>query len=336
MTQPTAESIQDILDNKTKPLGSLGMLEDLALQVALLQQRDTPAMDTCELLIFIADHGIVEDDVSAFPQTVTSQMALNFLSGGAAANVFARTNKVGVTLINAGMATHLTHENLLNASIGPGTRNFRLEPAMTKSQCAKALEAGQRITNQTSSHAVCFGEMGIGNTSSASILLHKILGMPLRDLIGRGTGVSDTGLEQKQTILEQAAQRTTNRLSADEALQEFGGFEIAMMVGGMLAASQRNRLVLVDGFIATAAAALVLQLEPAARKALVFSHCSAESGHRKVLENLGANPLLDLRLRLGEGTGALLAWPLVKNAVAMLTDMASFDSAQVDGPVEDT
>ena len=328
--------MQNLVDQKTKPLGSLGKLERLACDIAVLQQTSQPKMARCELIIFIADHGIVAEGVSAFPQAVTAQMAANFLAGGAAANVFANVNGIDVMVVNAGMAEPVTHENLVNASVGLGTHNFRLRPAMTTEQAAAAVETGEQLGSTRQADALCFGEMGIGNTSAASMLLHKILDIPLEQLVGRGTGIDDTGLHHKAAVLSEAAARVPGMLPAQRALCEYGGFEIAMMAGAMLGAARSGTVIVVDGFIATAAAVVAQGIDPTCKKAMVFSHCSAESGHAIALQHLGVTALLDLGLRLGEGTGAILAWPLLKSAVAMLNDMASFESAQVDNRVEPT
>ena len=330
----SSERLKASINNKTKPQGSLGKIEQLAYQIGMVQGTLTPRMESCQLTLFAADHGIARSGVSAFPQAVTRQMVLNFLSGGAAANVFASTLGVDLRVVDAGVAGPLIEDSkLIDRSMGPGTANSLQEPAMTKVQYAKALRAGIELSNATQYDAVCFGEMGIGNTSSASLIAHKLLGLSLQDLTGRGTGLDDQGLNQKLELLRLAAARTADNLSADDILMEYGGFEIVMMVGSMLAASTTRCSIIVDGFIATAAAAVAIAIKPGIKARMVFAHVSAESGHQYILESLGATPLLDLSLRLGEGTGALLAWPLLKSAAAMLCDMASFESASVSGPV---
>ncbi|MEM7729759.1 MAG: nicotinate-nucleotide--dimethylbenzimidazole phosphoribosyltransferase [Pseudomonadota bacterium] len=328
-----SKTIQDALDAKTKPPGALGRIETLAARIAALQGTLTPRMDTCSLFIFAADHGIAQDGVSAFPQSVTRQMVANFAGGGAAANVFADTLGVELRVVDAGVAGGpVEGPGVMDRRQGDGTRNSRLEPAMTDTQRDAALQAGDALGREAGTDAVCFGEMGIGNTSAASLVLHKLLGLPLDVLIGRGTGVDDAGLHRKRAVLEEAARRTADVLPPLKALSEYSGFEIAMMAGGMIGAARAGRLVLVDGFIATAAAAAALRHAPDIELALVFAHRSEERGHGAVLDTLSAEPLLDLGLRLGEGTGALLAWPLVRAAAAMLRDMATFESAAVSGP----
>lgn len=330
MTQENdlAAQIRHSIDTKTKPPGSLGRIEDLAAQIALLQGTLTPRMEQAQLTIFAGDHGIAAEGVSAFPQAVTAQMVLNFLGGGAAANVFARTTGVDLRVVDAGVAVDIDHPDLIVRKVAPGTANSAAGPAMTAAQCAEARATGAALGTDGGADAVCFGEMGIANTASATLVAHKITGKPVAELTGRGTGLDDAGLRHKTEVLERAAART-GALSPAEALAEYGGFEIAMMAGAMEGAARAGRLVIVDGFIASAAALVVLAEAPELRRAMVFAHASAEAGHRAVLAYLQADPLLTLGLRLGEGTGALLAWPLVRAAAAMLTEMASFEDAGV-------
>ena len=323
-----AAQIRHAIDFKTKPLGSLGRIEDLAQQIALLQGTLTPRMERAQLTIFAGDHGIAAEGVSAFPQAVTAQMVLNFLGGGAAANVFARTTGVDLRVVDAGVAVDVDHPDLIVRKVAPGTANSAAGPAMTAAQCAEARASGAALGTDGAADAVCFGEMGIANTASATLIAHKITGKPVAELTGRGTGLDDDGLRRKTEVLEGAAART-GALAPAGALAEYGGFEIAMMAGAMEGAARAGRLVIVDGFIASAAALVVLAETPELRRAMVFAHASAEAGHRAVLAHLQAEPLLTLGLRLGEGTGALLAWPLVRAAATMLSEMASFEDAGV-------
>lgn len=318
------------IDGKTKPPGALGRIEALAAQIARVQGTLRPRMETCALTIFAADHGIAAEGVSAYPAEVTRQMVLNFLSGGAAATVFARALGASVTVVDAGVAGEpMAHPDLLPRRIGAGTANSAQGPAMSAAECDRALAEGEALGRAATADAVAFGEMGIANTSAAALVSAKALGLAVGPLVGRGTGVDDAGLARKRAVLERAAARTADRLGGRAALAEYGGFEIAMMAGAMTGATRGGRVVLVDGFIATAAAAAALSIDPGIRGALVFAHLSEEAGHRAVLNALRAEPLLSLGLRLGEGTGALLAWPLLQAAAAMLTDMASFESAGV-------
>ncbi len=318
------------IDGKTKPLGALGRIEDLAAQLARLQHSLTPRAETCRLIIFAADHGIAEEGVSAFPQTVTREMVKNFLAGGAAANVFARSTGAEIVVVDAGVAGEpFLHSDLIDARIGAGTANSATGPAMSEDQLETALQAGARFGAEGAADVMAFGEMGIANTSAASLLAAKLTGREVGDFVGRGTGLDDPGLAHKAAVLARAAARKAGRLPGREALREYGGFEIAMMAGAMMGAAEAHRLVLVDGFIASAAAAAALDIMPEARAAMVFAHLSEEAGHHSLLEALDVRPLLSLGLRLGEGTGALLAWPLVRASAAMLTEMASFESAGV-------
>ena len=320
-----------LIHGKTKPRGSLGKLEALAAQIAAVQGSLAIEMERTALIVFMADHGIVKAGVSAWPQAITLEMARNFLAGGAAATAFARKFDIPVTLVDAGMCEPMAHPQLLDRRIGSGTANFAHGPAMTAAQCETALGRGRKLARETPCDVLCLGEMGIGNTSSAAMLAHKLLGLPLPELIGPGAGLDAGGVARKRAVLRKAAARTPARLEPVRAMAEYGGFEIAMLAGAMLGAAQSRRLVLVDGFIATAAALAALQLESECRASLVFSHESAEPGHRLMLEAISAEPLLQLDLRLGEGTGALLAWPLLRAAGAILSGMASFEDAGVSG-----
>lgn len=335
-TSPAFEAaLKSAIDTKTKPLGSLGRIEELAAQIAHIQRSLKPKAETCSLTIFAGDHGIATTGVSAFPQDVTRAMVLNFLSGGAAATVFADALNVTVQVVDAGVSgDKLEHPMLLDRQIAPGTQNAIERPAMSATQCDAAIEAGIAIGKGLSSDVACFGEMGIGNTSSSSLIAAKILGKPVIDLVGRGTGLDQQGLSKKQSLLAQAAQRTPSQLPASVALTEYGGFEIAMMTGAMIGASETRRIILVDGFIASAAALAARALVPGCDDAFIYAHASAEAGHRILLQALGATPLLEFDMRLGEGTGAVLAWPIIKAAAAMLREMATFESASVSGQIE--
>ncbi|MDE0680691.1 MAG: nicotinate-nucleotide--dimethylbenzimidazole phosphoribosyltransferase [Gammaproteobacteria bacterium] len=325
-------AVREAIDSKTKPVGALGRLEDLAAQLARVQQTLAPRAARCKLTVFAGDHGIATAGVSAYPPEVTRQMLLNFLAGGAAANVMARALGVDFTVVDAGvMGPAVEHPRLDSRRIAPGTLNFLEQPAMPVEQCESALRAGREIGSGGDHEVACFGEMGIGNTSSASLVAAKILGLPLDGLVGLGTGLDAAGLARKQRVLETAAARTPAELDPSAALREYGGFESVMLAGAVLGAAHAGKLVLVDGFIATVSALAAARLSPEVMGNLVFAHRSAETGHSVVLEALGASPLLDLGIRLGEGAGALLAWPLVRAAAAMLRDMASFESAGVSG-----
>jgi nicotinate-nucleotide--dimethylbenzimidazole phosphoribosyltransferase len=332
-------ALVDKINHKTKPLRSLGVLETIAAQIGLIQQTLTPQLLQPTMLIFAGDHGIVEAGVSPYPQAVTAQMVLNFLQGGAAINVFTAQNQMGLRVVDSGVNHEfLAHPDLIDAKIAAGTRNFLVEAAMSAAQCELALAAGAKIAD-TQIAAGCnvlgFGEMGIGNTSAASCLMSLLCGLPIRDCVGRGTGLDDAGLTRKTNILAQAlALHDLNGDDAKQALATFGGFEIAMMVGAMLQAAEQHCTLLIDGFITTAAVLVAAKIQPDILHYCVFSHCSDESGHKKMLAYLGVQPLLSIDLRLGEGTGAALAYPLLLAAVNFLNHMASFASASVSQQTE--
>lgn len=329
----TEARLRQRIDGKTKPLGALGRIEDLAARIARIRRCLEPRLEACQLTIFAADHGIAAEGVSAYPQAVTRQMLVNFLDGNAAANVFARATGASLRVVDAGVAGEpLGHARLISRRIGAGTRNSAREPAMTGPERDAALAAGRALGSDGDWPVVCFGEMGIANTSAAALLAHKVASIPLDDLAGRGTGLDDAALAAKRAVLGRAAARTAPRLAPMAALAEYGGFEIAMIAGAIEGAAAARRVVIVDGVIATAAALTAVAAAPVLAEALVFAHRSAERGHAAMLAHLGAEPLLDLGMRLGEGTGALLAWPIVRAAAAMLTEMSSFEAAGVSGP----
>ncbi|MDA7424112.1 nicotinate-nucleotide--dimethylbenzimidazole phosphoribosyltransferase [Thalassococcus lentus] len=326
------DALKRKIDSKTKPVGSLGRIEALAMRTARLQRKLDPEMERACLVIFAGDHGIADEGVSAYPAEVTRQMVLNFAGGGAAANVFARAGDLDLHVVNAGVrGGSFDLPQITEQSLGSGTVSFLKAPAMSAPQVVDALERGISIGSAGDYHAMAFGEMGIGNTASASMLVHRLTKAPLKDVVGRGTGLNSAGLLNKVEILEKASARVSGTLSPTAALSEFGGFEIAMMAGAMIGAAQAKRMVLVDGFIASTAAMIAGQIEPSCRDAMIFCTLSTEPGHRLVLDAVGAKPLLDLGLRLGEGTGAALAWPLLRSAVRMLNEMASFEEAGVSG-----
>ena len=328
-------ALLDKINNKTKPLGSLGQLEQLALQIGRIQKTLTPALTNPQILVFAGDHGAAKAGVSAFPQDVTWQMVENFLAGGAAINVFARHNGLGLRVIDSGVAHDFgARDGLVDAKVGPGTRNYIEEPAMGAHECAAALVKGAEIARKLADegcNVLGFGEMGIGNTAAASLITHALTGVSLEDCVGRGTGLDDAGLTRKRDLLAQAVARAALPADADpmNVLAEFGGFEIVMMAGAMLGAAERGMTLLIDGFIVTSALLAASRIAPSIREYCVFCHRSAEPGHLAQLQDLQAEPLIDLGLRLGEGTGAALAWPLVSAAVAFLNEMASFASAGV-------
>ncbi len=320
-----AERLERKVAGKAKPPGSLGRLEALAVQVGLIQGTETPRVGAVEAYVFAGDHGINVDGVSAYPSAVTAAMVATFLAGRASVNALAGACDVTVKVVDAGVDAELAaHPDLIDAKVRRGTRNAAVEPALTLAEVGQALEAGATIARVSSADALVLGEMGIGNTASAALIMHRLAPAPLADCIGVGAGHDAQGLARKTAVLERAAARA----SADEALDvlaEFGGLEIAMMAGACLGGAQAGKVMIVDGFISTAAALAAVRLAPGLLPRLVFAHASAERGHRRMLEVLGAEPLLTLDMRLGEGSGGVLAAPIVRAAARMMSETASLD-----------
>jgi nicotinate-nucleotide--dimethylbenzimidazole phosphoribosyltransferase len=330
-----ASQLDHAVNNKTKPLGSLGMLETMARQIGLIQQTVAVEIAQPAILVFAGDHGVVAEGISAFPQSVTWQMVENFLAGGAAINVFARQNDCALHVVDAGVNHDFgPRQGLIDRKIGPGTANFATGPAMTAAQCSTALEAGMALARATPGNVIGFGEMGIGNTTAAAALMHKLTGLPAADCVGAGTGLSAEGVLHKQKVIEAAAALHADVSAPLDVLAAFGGYEMAMMTGAMLQAAAERRVLLIDGFIVTSCLLVAARLQPAILDYCVFAHCSDEKGHRKLLADLGARPVLQLGLRLGEGTGAALALPLLHASVNFLLQMATFESAQVSNQSE--
>lgn len=333
-SDPLREQVQGMIDIKTKPPGSLGRIEALALQMALSQNTTKPN-PKATLLLCAGDHGLTAEGVSAWPSEVTAQMVLNFLSGGAAANVFARANGADIRIIDAGVASPLPDApELIRANIRAGTRNALQEDALTADEVSAALSFGAAQAQAAvadGAGVIALGEMGIGNTSSAGLLAHAIAGLDLAAIVGPGAGLDQPGVARKLEVMKSCAARRPGPLSAPDALAAFGGLEIAVMAGAVVGAASANAVVLVDGYIATAAAMAAIAARPEAAAYVVYAHNSNEGGHAHMLKWLQAEPLLDLGLRLGEGSGALLALPLLTAATAMLAEMATFESAGVSG-----
>lgn len=334
-------AIQQRINLKTKPAGALGVLETLALQLALIQspsQNQGPlSLNKPVLLIFAADHGINAHGVSIAPSAVTQQMVLNFLAGGAAANCFCRANDIELFVVDAGMLLPLPDATgLIQQSLGCGTADFSQGPAMSLAQVEAGLALGRHAARQhivAGCDLLLLGEMGIANTSSAAALLAAATDLPIETCVGRGTGISDAQFELKLALIKQALQRPYAK-DPLSILAEFGGFEIVQLCGAILAAASLQKPVLIDGFIVSVAALLACQITPNCRDYLIFAHQGAEAGHKAVLKALDATVLLDLGLRLGEGTGAALAVPLLKAAISFYNDMASFADAGVTQVVE--
>ncbi len=320
-------ALQKLLDEKAKPVGSLGRLEDLARNIGLIRGALKPTLGKALSIIFAGDHGITEEGVSSHPPEVTAAMVQNFIAGGATISAFTRIAGAELKVVDAGVKFPVTPgPGFTNARIADGTKNAAVEPAMTRAQCEAAMAKGIALAQEAVAEGfdiLAPGEMGIGNTTSASLIVHRLAPATLDAVIGRGAGLDDDGLARKRAALQKAAARTdsTEPLTV---LAEFGGFEIVMMCGFMLGGAAENRIILVDGFIAGAAAVAACRIAPHARERMVFAHRSAEPGAKEILDTLEADALLDLDLRLGEGSGAALAIPLVRAAAAILTDLADY------------
>jgi nicotinate-nucleotide--dimethylbenzimidazole phosphoribosyltransferase len=320
-----APALRARIDGKAKPPGSLGRLEDLAVRLGLIQGRMDPVAEHATILLFAGDHGLTEDGVSSYPSAVTVAMVQTILAGRGTVNAFARAVGAELRVVDAGVAAELApHPMLIQAKIRPGTRNAAREPAMTRDEAVQALRMGCRVAAEAiadGADCLALGEMGIGNTASAALLMHRLGPADLDLCIGAGAGHDDAGMARKRAALHRAAARSDAHVPL-EVLSEFGGFEIAMMAGAIIGAASRRRPVIVDGFIATAAALVAARLAPLSSDCCIYAHRSAEAGHGRLLALLGAEPLLDLSLRLGEGSGAALAIPLVRAAARLLTDVA--------------
>jgi len=341
------QALQHKLDHKTKPLGSLGRLESLALQLGEILGTDSPTLQDPQMVVFAGDHGITQRGVSAFPSDVSWQMVENFLAGGAAVSVFSRLNGIALTVVDCGVK----HDFLAGLPAGSqrpglqvrkatgaelGTADSSVQAAMSAEQCQQALAHGMALVKELPGNALLLGEMGIGNTSAASLLLARLAGLDIEVCTGAGTGLDAPAVQRKTAVLREVLARHPQARAPLEALAALGGFEIATMVGAVLQAADERRVVLVDGFIATSAVLVAHALQPLVLQRCVFAHRSGERGHEFMLQHLGVQALLDLGLRLGEGSGAALAWPLLTAACAMLREMASFASAGVSEKAQAT
>ena len=331
VTQPAlAARLQHLLDNKTKPVGSLGQIERLAQRIGLILGSEAPELRDPQLVVFAGDHGLAARGVSAYPSDVTWQMVENFLAGGAAVSVLARQNGIGLTVIDCGVRHDFApRPGLVINKVAPGTADALEGLAMSTAQCNVAIASGAALVKDLPGNALLLGEMGIGNTSAASLLMSRLAGLDIVDCTGAGTGLDAPAVQRKIGILRQVLARHPDAKAPLDALTAFGGFEIATMVGSVLQAAAERRVIVVDGFIASSAVLVASALQPAVLQRCVFAHQSGERGHALMLAHLKAEPLLDLGLRLGEGSGAALAWPLLMSACAILREMASFDSAGV-------
>jgi nicotinate-nucleotide--dimethylbenzimidazole phosphoribosyltransferase len=331
-----AARLQQRIDQKTKPPGSLGALEALAVRIGLILGTDAPRLEAPQLVVFAGDHGLAARGVSAYPSDVTWQMVRNFLGGGAAVSVLARQHGLQLTVVDCGVAHDFEpHPGLVLRKVAPGTADASQGPAMTAAQCESAIAIGREVVQSLPGNAVLLGEMGIGNTSAAALLLARLAGQPLAECVGAGTGLDEAGIARKREVLARVLARHPQASAPLAALAAFGGFEIAALVGAVLQAAAERRVIVVDGFIVTAAVLVAQRLAPHATQRCVFAHRSGERGHALLLRELAPaaegpiRPLLDLALRLGEGSGAALAWPLLQSACLVLDQMASFESAGV-------
>lgn len=331
------DAIRHKIDNLNKPKGSLGRLEDLAMQICLIQQTLTPKLNNPCHLLFGGDHGIENEKVSISPREITWQQMLNFAKGGGGVNMFCRQHGFKLYLVDVGVDYDLSNcHEIYNRKIAPGTANFIDGPAMSEEQYRQALDVGAEFVDKCHAdgcNIVCVGEMGIANTSPSSVWMSLLGDIPLDECIGAGAGLDNAGIKHKSDVLNRAVNRfiseTGGKADTNTVIRYFGGFEMVSAVGAMLRAAELGLIVLVDGFIMTACALAAVRLYPEAKEYMIFGHVGDENGHRRLLDLLGAQPLLNLGLRLGEGTGALCAYPIVESAVRMINEMNNFDNAHI-------
>ena len=323
----------DKIDNLTKPKGSLGILEELALQIGLLQQTLSPQLKHPQNIIFAADHGIVDEGVSLSPKEVTWQQISNFLHGGAGVNFLCRQHGFTLKIVDAGVDYDLPYDKgIINMKVRKSSRNYLHGPAMTKEEMKLCLERGASIVQQChkeGSNILSFGEMGIGNTSSSSLWMSCFTGIPLEQCVGAGSGLNNEGIRHKYQVLQQALDNYQGNRSPRDIIRWFGGLEMVMAVGAMLQAAELHMIILVDGFIMTNCILAASQLYPEIMHYAIFGHCGDESGHKHLLSAMHVHPLLHLNLRLGEGTGAICAYPIVDSAVRMINEMDNFAHASI-------
>ncbi len=327
-------TLQEKIDNLTKPKGSLGVLEELALQVGYIQQSLTPQLTLPHHIVFAADHGIVDQGISASPKEVTRQMVYNFLDGGAGVNFLARQHNFSLKIVDAGVDHDFSGEGLdiIDVKIRRGTRSYLLESAITQDECDRAIECGAKATGMCAEegcNVISFGEMGITNTSSSAIWMSLLGGIPLKECVGAGSDNTGKIIAHKYSVLSRAVENYKGDGSAEDIMRYFGGYEMVMAVGAMLKAAEKGMVILIDGFIMTACALMASKLYPAFLDYAVFGHCGDEVGHKLLLEQMNAKPILHLGLRLGEGTGAICAYPIVESAVRMINEMNSFQKIAV-------
>ena len=326
-------ALQDKIDNLTKPKGSLGTLEEIALQIGLIQQTLSPVLHHPVNVIYASDHGIADEGVSKSPKEVTRQVIHNFLNGGAGICFLSRQHGFEIKIVDGGVDFDFPAiPELINRKIRKGTRNFLYEAAMTQDEMELAIQYGADIVTDCydkGSNVISFGEMGIGNTAASSMWMTCLTGIPLIDCVGAGSGLNNEGVKHKYNVLRKALENYKGDNSTLDVIRYFGGYEMVMAVGAMLQAAELGMVILVDGFIMTNCMLAASKLYPEVLNYAVFAHRGDESGHALLLDAMGAKPLLDLGLRLGEGTGAVCAYPIVESAVRMLAEMASFGDAGV-------
>ncbi len=327
------EALIDKINNLTKPKGSLGVLEDLALQIGLIQQNLSPTLSHPHNVLFAADHGIVEEGVSKSPKEITWQQLSNFLHGGAGVNFLCRQHGFKLVLVDSGVDYDLPYEKgIINCSVGRGTRSFLKGPAMSMEEMELCLERGAKITDMIHAdgcNVVSFGELGIGNTSPSSIWMHLLTGISLEQCVGAGSGLDSEGIRHKYNVLKQSVDHYAGDGSAKDIIAWFGGYEMAMAIGGMLRAAELKMIILVDGFIMTNCMLAASKLHPEVLSYAIFGHQGDETGHKLVLDAMKVHPLLNLGLRLGEGTGAICAYPIVVSSVNMMNEMDNFAHASI-------
>ncbi len=329
-------TIQDKIDNLTKPKGSLGKLEELALQISAIQESLTPKLTNPHHVVFAADHGIVEHGVSVSPKQVTREMVYNFMGGGAGINFLARQHGFNLKIVDSGVDHDFTQDDIYNRiidrKIAFGTKDYLHEAAMSVDECNRAIDSGAEVVDmchRDGCNVISFGEMGITNTSSSAIWMSLLCGIDLKDCVGAGSDDSGNIISHKYSILRSAVDNYKGDGSAEDVMRYFGGFEMVMSVGAMLRAAELGMIVLIDGFIMSACALVASRLNASFMDYAIFGHCGDETGHKLLLDSIGARPILHLALRLGEGTGAICAYPIVDSAVRMICEMSSFESVEV-------
>lgn len=326
------EQLWKKINTRTKPLGSLGKLEEIAFKIGRIQQSLSPTLTNPAILVFAADHGIADEGVSPCPKEITWQMVQNFVNGGAGISVFCRQHNIHLRVIDGGVDYDFPEGlNIESCKLARGSRNMRHEPAMTIELCQEAMAKGAEYVRQEydrGCNVIGFGEMGIGNTSPASLLLHKFVGTPLEVAVGRGSGLNEEGLKHKYNILKEVSEKY-NPQTPLEVLATFGGIEIAMICGAVLEAKRLNMLIIADGFITSSGFLAAYEMQPDIMDNILFSHASKEPGHKSMVAHMKGDPILNLDLRLGEGTGVAIVYPIIQSALVFLNEMASFEETGV-------